>query len=131
LAARLNAEAPTRIILFWGPAEAGLKEAYARHPDATAEYAGPMPVTKLAAWFRSCDLMICNDTGVMHLAAAVGVPTVALFGPTDPQEWTPKGDHVRSVAGKDQAVNSITVEEVATAVRALVTTFPPPERERR
>jgi ADP-heptose:LPS heptosyltransferase len=39
----------------------------------------------------ACDLVVGNDTGALHVAAACGVPTVALFGPTDPRKWTPLG----------------------------------------
>jgi ADP-heptose:LPS heptosyltransferase len=37
----------------------------------------------------ACDVVVGNDTGTMHLAAACGVPTVTLFGPTDPRKWNP------------------------------------------
>ncbi len=37
----------------------------------------------------SCDLVVGNDTGTMHLAAAYGIPTVTIFGPTDPRKWNP------------------------------------------
>ena len=37
----------------------------------------------------ACDALVGNDTGTMHLAAACGVPTVTLFGPTDPEKWNP------------------------------------------
>ncbi len=38
---------------------------------------------------------IGNDSGITHLAAALGTPTLALFGPTDPAQWAPRGPHVR------------------------------------
>jgi heptosyltransferase-2 len=38
-----------------------------------------------------CDLVVGNDTGTLHVAAACGVPTVTLFGPTDPRKWNPIG----------------------------------------
>jgi heptosyltransferase-2 len=37
----------------------------------------------------ACDLVVGNDTGTLHLAAACGIPTVTLFGPTDPKKWNP------------------------------------------
>ena len=40
-----------------------------------------------------------NDSGVSHLAAALGVPTVAVFGPTDPNVWAPRGPSVHTVRG--------------------------------
>jgi ADP-heptose:LPS heptosyltransferase len=48
----------------------------------------------LAAILSQCNLFIGNDSGITHLAAALGVPTVALFGPTDPYFWGPRGKTV-------------------------------------
>jgi ADP-heptose:LPS heptosyltransferase len=42
-------------------------------------------------WIRLCDLMITNDSGPMHAAAALGKPLVALFGPTEPRRTGPYG----------------------------------------
>ncbi len=50
---------------------------------------------QLACWLGSASLYIGNDSGITHLAAAVGTPTLALFGPTDPEVWGPRGPHVR------------------------------------
>ncbi len=48
----------------------------------------------LARWLSGAALYIGNDSGITHLAAAVGVPTLALFGPTDPAVWGPRGEQV-------------------------------------
>ena len=48
----------------------------------------------LARWIRGARLYIGNDSGITHLAAATGVPTLALFGPTDPVVWSPRGENV-------------------------------------
>nr|MBA2253284.1 glycosyltransferase family 9 protein [Nitrospirales bacterium] len=45
------------------------------------------------------DRFIGHDSGLTHLAACLQVPTVALFGPTDPIRWAPRGSHVRVVTG--------------------------------
>ncbi len=45
----------------------------------------------VAAVLRKCDLHIGNDSGIGHLAAAVNIPTVTIFGPTDPLLWKPSG----------------------------------------
>jgi heptosyltransferase-3 len=50
---------------------------------------------KLACWLARARLYIGNDSGITHLAAAVGTPVLALFGPSDPQVWAPRGEHVR------------------------------------
>ncbi len=52
---------------------------------------------ELACWLASARLFIGNDSGIAHLAAAVGTPVLALFGPTDPVVWAPRGIHVRVV----------------------------------
>lgn len=56
-----------------------------------------LELAKLAALISRCDLYLGNDSGVSHLAAAVGVKTVALFGPTDPLQWAPRGRRVTVV----------------------------------
>lgn len=50
---------------------------------------------ELACWLASARMYIGNDSGVTHLAAAVGTPVLALFGPTDPEVWAPRGNNVR------------------------------------
>jgi heptosyltransferase-3 len=51
----------------------------------------------LACWLATARLYIGNDSGITHLAAAVGTPVLALFGPTDPAVWAPRGSNVRVV----------------------------------
>ena len=50
---------------------------------------------ELACWLAQASLFIGNDSGITHLAAAVGTPVLAIFGPTDPAVWAPRGEHVR------------------------------------
>jgi len=50
---------------------------------------------ELACWLARARLYIGNDSGVTHLAAAAGTPVLALFGPTDPAVWAPRGPNVR------------------------------------
>jgi heptosyltransferase-3 len=50
---------------------------------------------ELACWLARADLYAGNDSGVTHLAAAVGTPVLAIFGPTDPAIWAPRGPNVR------------------------------------
>jgi ADP-heptose:LPS heptosyltransferase len=73
----------------------------------------------LACWLRSARLYIGNDSGITHLAAAVGTPVLALFGPTDPAIWAPRGEHVSIVATArpGQAMEGISVDEVLRATR--------------
>lgn len=58
---------------------------------------GATTLTELIAELRACRLLVTNDTGTMHLAAALGVPTVSIFGSTEPVLTGPLGDRHRIV----------------------------------
>ena len=51
----------------------------------------PGSLMRTAALLKRCNLLVSNDTGIMHLGAALGVPTVGLFGPNSPRYWAPVG----------------------------------------
>jgi ADP-heptose:LPS heptosyltransferase len=70
---------------------------------------------ELACWLAAARIYIGNDSGPTHLAAAVGTPVVALFGPSDPAVWAPRGPHVAIAAA--EALDTITVERVASLVQ--------------
>ena len=85
----------TAVILAIGPADEEADEAILsviRHPRLRP--ARNLPLPQLAALVQRCELFLGNDSGVTHIAAAVGAPTLALFGPTDPRIWAPRGKHV-------------------------------------
>ena len=83
-------------VAFLGPAEEHRRDLDRLRENATV--IGNLSVGRLAALLRHLDLYIGNDSGVTHLAAAVGVPTVALFGPTAVSEWAPRGSQVTVVS---------------------------------
>lgn len=59
--------------------------------------AGELTVRESMALYKEMDLAVCVDSGPAHLACAVGVPTVTLFGPTDPNRWRPLGPLTQAV----------------------------------
>ncbi|MBW8894748.1 MAG: glycosyltransferase family 9 protein [Acidobacteria bacterium] len=75
--------------VLWGPGEEGLAGAVVERSDGAARVAPATRIADLLALSRAAGLMISGDTGPLHLAAAVGTPTVSLFGPTDPQRNGP------------------------------------------
>lgn len=54
--------------------------------------AGKTSVKQAAALIEQCDLLVCNDSGLMHAAVAVGTPVAAIYGPTDFRRTAPLGD---------------------------------------
>jgi hypothetical protein len=71
----------------------------------------------LGGWLASASVYIGNDSGITHLAAAVGTPVVALFGPTNPRVWSPRGPRVRVVAATD--LEQIQVEDALDALNEI------------
>lgn len=74
----------------------------------------------LAAIFRRVNVYVGNDTGLLHVASAVGTRAVGIYGRTDPLVWKPKGSHVVSVKARDGSIDSIGVEEVYAAVTGML-----------
>lgn len=68
---------------------------------------------------NECTVFVGHDTGVTHLAAAVGTPTVALFGPTNANVWAPLGEHVTVIRSPDGLMRSLPVAEAADACRRM------------
>jgi ADP-heptose:LPS heptosyltransferase len=68
----------------------------------------------VARWLASARLYIGNDSGITHLAAAVGVPTVAIFRVTDPRVWAPRG------RGRVEVLHEPVVADVLSAVTRLI-----------
>jgi lipopolysaccharide heptosyltransferase II len=88
---RFNAD----VILFGAPSERDITARIAsemRHRPVN--FAGQTTIDQLPAHFAVCDLFIGNDSGAMHVAAAVGMPVVAIFGPTDPYGTAPVTDRL-------------------------------------
>ncbi|HEY9164999.1 MAG TPA: glycosyltransferase family 9 protein [Candidatus Kryptonia bacterium] len=80
-----------------------------------------MSIPFVGALLKKMDLVISNDTGIMHLAAAAGAQTLSLFGPTDPLQWAPLGRQHRFVLGAKGDINTIQVGRVVNVVRKMLT----------
>ena len=78
------------------------------------------PIREVASAIRFADLVVSNDTGIMHIAAAVGTPVLSLFGPTDPGEWAPTGERHRYIRGEDQETGKIPYEAVLRTANEML-----------
>ena len=110
--------------LYAGPVEA---EKFSASERAAFQAAGgrffdpPDDLGYLARWLRHMGLFVGADTGPTHLAAQLGVPTLALFGPTDPRIWKPVGPRVQVLAPPTpQPMTWLSVERVADAIREML-----------
>ena len=97
LADRLAHHYNAAILLFQGPGEAALTNNIQKTMQVRAITHAPETIRELGALLSCCDLVVCNDSGPMHLAAALDVPTVAIFGPTDHVAWHPLSENASIV----------------------------------
>ena len=105
-------------LLVLGPAE-----------EETAEWPGAVvarewPLRPLGAALSRAGLFLGNDSGVAHLAAASGAPTLTLFGPTDPARWAPVGSSAAAVLAPGGALPALAVDAVVAAALALRSAAP-------
>ncbi len=90
MANRLQSRTGADIILFGTAAESAVSNAIAAEMcQPPVDLTGKTAIADLPALLSQCHLFIGNDSGAMHVAAAVGLPVVAVFGPTDPLGTAP------------------------------------------
>ncbi len=129
--AREVAKLGLKPLINYGPGEEDLAKSVQETSGGAAETM-PSSLTQLIALTRRASLFIGGDTGPMHLAAALGVPVVAIFGPTDPARNGPFGTKsivLRSPSSQtshkrrpqpDEGLLEITADQVISAARQLL-----------
>jgi heptosyltransferase II len=70
------------------------------------------PIRMVACILAHSHLLMTNDTGIMHVGAAVGVPVLSIFGPTDPRQWAPIGEKHRYIKGEEGDITTVATENV-------------------
>lgn len=109
------------IVVVEGPADERVFHDFVRSCPSEAVFLRSPSVGCLGAVMTRAAVTLCNDTGIMHIAGAVGAPSVAVFGPTDPDRWKPAVNNVTAVRADDHRVESVAVEEVISAAEEFLT----------
>jgi glycosyl transferase family 9 (putative heptosyltransferase) len=107
------------VLLLSGPADTKRVEdllKYLSRPPAPEMFKTltDAPLLEVAQHLQQCMCYLGNDSGITHLAAMLGVPTVAIFGPTDPKIWRPIGPFVKVLHG--HTLEDVSVDEVMGAI---------------
>ncbi len=85
------------------------------------DLSGKSDIGTFAALLERVDLLVTNDSGPSHVAWARGVPSVILFGPTDPARWAPlDGGLHRAVIGRDHDLESLSLHDVWPVVSTML-----------
>lgn len=127
--------AGAQVVVTGGPMDKAAAEAIAARvgPGRTVDLTGADLMTTAGA-MRGADLFMGNDSGMTHLSAAAGAPTLALFGPTDDSLYRPWGDRTRVVSARrdtprgptpesgddDSFMLPLTVDRVVAAAEDLI-----------
>jgi len=85
----------SKILILFGPAEGSeVERVFDEMDPQTFIQVKGLSLLELASVIEGCRLFIGNDSGISHMASALRIPTIAIFGPTDPRVWSPRGEKV-------------------------------------
>ncbi|MEX2606296.1 MAG: glycosyltransferase family 9 protein [Kiritimatiellia bacterium] len=135
LARTLMGQLELEVYVLGGPSDRELGERMvADIGEGSHTLCGKHPMSALGGILRQMDCLVCNDSGPMHMGAAVGTPLVALFGPTDPEKTGPWGsghrvlrppagaegypDHRHYKRTGNSFISQLSVQEVEKAVKS-------------
>lgn len=141
---RIINELNGRVILFGSKSEVGItndifNKSTARYPPIVTNYllnmAGKTTLRELIALISECDAFVTNDSGPMHIASALHIPVIAIFGSTDPLATAPLGEGHKVIRkdiqcspclkrkcpeGHFRCMTEISVEDVFTALKEIL-----------
>ena len=125
-----------KIVLVGNQQERDVEKSVLRHSkDSFISLMGKTSLLELGALMKHCSVFIGNDGGPMHMAVAVGCPVVALFGPSNPAVWGPRGKqatviykgldcrecfHPGCFRGEESCMKLISVDEVLHAAEVYL-----------
>jgi heptosyltransferase III len=109
---RISGETSWSPYVILGEADEALREHFQHIPVWTGA-----SLLETASVLSASQAFIGNDSGITHLAGALGLPVIALYGPTDPETWAPRGRHVRIVFADDGDLSRLHIEQVWSHVQ--------------
>jgi ADP-heptose:LPS heptosyltransferase len=111
-----------RVAVFAGPGaqERALAAPVLAALPAAIDLVGALTLPEAAACLARCALFVGNDSGLMHLAAAAGAPTLGLFGPTPAEEYAPAGRRTAVAVAHGTAMADLSVADALGAAVGLI-----------
>jgi heptosyltransferase-2 len=109
-----------RLIVIEGPRDADPVATFCRLARPRHIVLRGRRIGAVAAVMQRCELVLCNDTGVMHVGAAAGARVLAVFGPTDPSRWAPRCPNLHVVRAKDGRLADLRPTEVVERALAIL-----------
>jgi len=122
LPGRLQAEFDAVILMGDSSEKADCQDLQEHLPLPAINLAGKTDLLQAAAILAQARLFVGNDSGLGHIAAATGTPTVTLFGPGDPERYHPWHPQARWIQSSTRNIEDITVDAVTAAVLAVLHT---------
>ena len=120
LAERLRERFGVQIVLTGSQAERELTDGRCRKiPFPLINTAGKLTLRQTAALIKQCRIFISNDSGIAHMAAAVGTPLIVIFGPTNVQRIAPQGEKVWVLQSPSRDIRDVTPQEVLAQVEKI------------
>lgn len=121
-----DGDAVPAVIAGPGATERAMAEPLLAALPGAIDLVGCLSLPEIAAVLMCCALFVGNDSGLMHLAAASGAPTIGLFGPTNSEEYGPAGANAKAVVSPTGRMEDITVAHIMDAAQHIQT----PARDR-
>jgi len=110
---RLARDSALSLVVVQGPADAESVRAFTAACHVKGAVVHDQSITDVAALMQRADLVLCNDTGVMHVACAAGARVLGIFGPTDPVRWAPRSPGLRIVRAPGGDLRALQPADVA------------------
>lgn len=112
-----------QILLTSGPMDDEITGALQEALSTEVQVLQNVAIRRVASILRHATIVVSNDTGIMHVAAAVGTPVLSIFGPTDPHQWAPMGPGFRYIMSESGNIADIQIEEVERAFRDMLSSM--------